>query len=330
MARTASSNSTKPRKSKDNGSTHDGETKVQPELDLEPEPLWKKILLAIPRAFGSGVRAVTGVGEYDPAYRRDGLCFLLLVLAVLFCASEWFRVSGPFGQLLHAIAAGVLGLMSVVLPVLLAAVAFRLMRNSGKGSNNPRVVTGWVLLMWSICSIIDVAIAADHTGFDITILQSAGGLFGFFLGSPLAWGLSNVFAIIIFVVVGLFSLLMITGTHVTDLPEDARKIAAKIQRKPYVPMGQETDGSASQFPNEVRVEIPLSPLPTVFPRMTATMTEATTIRPAMRGPACSHDCSAANPRPKTTKLLTSMLPTIHSTVPPASMVPPPKPRWSIR
>ena len=162
MARTASSNSTKPRKSKDNGSTHDGETKVQPELDLEPEPLWKKILLAIPRAFGSGVRAVTGVGEYDPAYRRDGLCFLLLVLAVLFCASEWFRVSGPFGQLLHAIAAGVLGLMSVVLPVLLAAVAFRLMRNSGKGSNNPRVVTGWVLLMWSICSIIDVAIAADH------------------------------------------------------------------------------------------------------------------------------------------------------------------------
>ena len=37
MARTASSNSTKPRKSKDNGSTHDGETKVQPELDLEPE-----------------------------------------------------------------------------------------------------------------------------------------------------------------------------------------------------------------------------------------------------------------------------------------------------
>ena len=88
MARTASSNSTKPRKSKDNGSTHDGETKVQPELDLEPEPLWKKILLAIPRAFGSGVRAVTGVGEYDPAYRRDGLCFLLLVLAVLFCASN--------------------------------------------------------------------------------------------------------------------------------------------------------------------------------------------------------------------------------------------------
>jgi S-DNA-T family DNA segregation ATPase FtsK/SpoIIIE len=263
MARTASSSSTKPRKSKDGGdSTHDGNTKVQPELDLASEPVWKKILLAVPRAFGSGVRAITGVGEYDPVYRRDGLCFLLLVLAVLFCASEWFRVDGPFGQLLHALAAGVLGVMSVVLPVLLAAVAFRLMRNSGKGSNNPRVVTGWVMLMWSICSIIDVALAADHTTFDITVLQSAGGLFGFFLGSPLAWGLSNAFAIIVFVVVGLFSLLMITGTHVTDLPEDLRKIIAKIRRKPYAPKGQENadneagdggDADGDQFPNEIRV-----------------------------------------------------------------------------
>ena len=253
MARTASSNSNNGRKSKGGGnSTHDGETKVQPEFDLDVEPTWKKVLLAIPRALGAGVRAVTGVGEYDPAYRRDGLCFLLLVLAVLFCASEWFRVDGVFGQLLHAIASGVLGLMSVVLPVLLSAVAIRLMRNSGRGSNNPRVVTGWVLLMWSVCSILDVAIASSHTSFNIAVLQSAGGLLGFFLGSPLAWGLSNVFAIIVFVVVGLFSLLMITGTHVTDIPEDVRKLSAKIQRKPYVPKGQEPD-DGNQFPNEVRV-----------------------------------------------------------------------------
>ncbi|QTB90638.1 DNA translocase FtsK [Bifidobacterium saguini] len=258
MARTASSNSNRSRKSKsgDDGSTHDGETKIQPEIDLEPEPLWQKVLLAIPRAFGSGVRAVTGVGEYDPAYRRDGLCFLLLILAILFCASEWFRVNGPFGQLLHALASGVLGIMSVVLPVLLAAVAFRLMRNSGRGSSNPRVITGWVLLMWSICSIIDVAVASSHTTFDITVLQSAGGLFGFFLGSPLAWGLSAAFAIVVFVVFGLFALMMITGTHVTDLPEDARKLMAFIQRKPYVPKGEESDDTGSQsgqFPNEVRL-----------------------------------------------------------------------------
>ena len=218
----------------------------------EAEPFWKKALLAVPRAFGSLVRSVTGVGDYDPAYRRDGLCFLLMLLGVCFVASEWFRVSGLLGVFLHAVASGVFGLMSVVLPPLLFLVAIRLMRNSGHGSDNPRVVSGWVLLMWSVCSIIDVALAADIPGFDIAVLQGAGGLFGFFLGSPLAWGLSKAFAIVVFVVVGLFSLLMITRTHVTDLPNVARGLFARATGKPMSSASDE-DAQSEQFPNEVRV-----------------------------------------------------------------------------
>lgn len=253
MARSSSSKSSaKSRKNTAGSGARDGKTAIQPEFGDVAEPMWKKILLAIPRALGTAVRSITGVGEYDPAYRRDGLCFLLMVLAVLFCASEWVRVDGPFGQFLHAVASGVLGVMSVVLPVLLFYVAVRLMRNSGRESNNPRVVTGWVLLLWSICSVIDVALAAESTQFDIAVLQKAGGLFGFFLGSPLAWGLSNAFAIAVFVVVGLFSLLMITGTHVTDLPEVLMRAWAKLRNKPYRPAGED-DEAADQFPNEVRV-----------------------------------------------------------------------------
>ena len=86
------------------------------------EPLWKRIILAVPRGFGSLVRSVAGVGEFDPVYRRDGLCFLLIVLAVFFCASEWFRVQGVTGRALHALASGALGLMSVVLPVFLSLI----------------------------------------------------------------------------------------------------------------------------------------------------------------------------------------------------------------
>ena len=217
---------------------------------MPAEPAWKKILLAIPRAFGSGVRAITGVGEYDPAYRRDGLCFLMLVFAVLFCASEWFRVHGVFGQFLHAAASGAFGVMSVVLPVLLVVVAVRLMRNSGKESNNPRVITGWVLLLWSICSIIDIVIASKTAGFDIAVLQQAGGLLGYILGSPLAWGLSDVFAIIVFVVIALFAMLLISRLHVTDLPELWHRLVAKAQGKPYRNAAEEGD---EQFPNEVRI-----------------------------------------------------------------------------
>lgn len=210
------------------------------------EPVWKRVLLAVPRGMGSAVRSLTGVGEYDPAYRRDGLCFLMLVLAVCFCASEWFRVNGPLGLFLHAVASGLFGVMSVVVPVVLVIVAVRLMRNSGKDSDNPRVLAGWVLLMWSICSIIDVALIADVPGFNIGAIQSAGGLLGFVLGSPLAWGLSEAFAIAVFVIVGLFSLLLITRTHVTDVPQRVGSVMDRVR-------GNQQADERPQFPNEVRV-----------------------------------------------------------------------------
>ena len=210
------------------------------------EPVWKRVLLAVPRGMGSAVRSLTGVGEYDPAYRRDGLCFLMLVLAVCFCASEWFRVNGPLGVFLHAVASGLFGVMSVVVPVVLVIVAVRLMRNSGKDSGNPRVLAGWVLLMWSICSIIDVALIADVPGFNIGAIQSAGGLLGFVLGSPLAWGLSEAFAIAVFVIVGLFSLLLITRTHVTDVPQRVGSVMDRVR-------GNQQADERPQFPNEVRV-----------------------------------------------------------------------------
>ena len=238
MARTNSSSQTTKRAKGRNGRA----AQSQPPA----EPVWKRALLAVPRGMGSAVRSLTGVGEYDPAYRRDGLCFLMLVLAVCFCASEWFRVNGPLGVFLHAVASGLFGVMSVVVPVVLVIVAVRLMRNSGKDSDNPRVLAGWVLLMWSICSIIDVALIADVPGFNIGAIQSAGGLLGFVLGSPLAWGLSEAFAIAVFVIVGLFSLLLITRTHVTDVPQRVGSVMDRVR-------GNQQADERPQFPNEVRV-----------------------------------------------------------------------------
>ena len=183
------------------------------------EPWWETMLLFVPRTLGKLVRTLFGVGEYDEAYRRDGLCFIMLVLAVLFCASEWFRVSGFIGIGLHVLASSLLGVMSVVLPVWLTVVAFRLMRNSGADSGNPRVIGGFILLLWSICSIIDIVFAAQRHTFSFEALQKSGGLLGFALGSPLSWGLSRIFALIIFVIISIFAILLIARLHVTDIAQ---------------------------------------------------------------------------------------------------------------
>ena len=67
MARTESSN-TKSSGKRSAGKARSGETKVMD--TVEPSP-------------------VMGVLTKD---RRDIACFVLVILAVLFCASEWFRV----------------------------------------------------------------------------------------------------------------------------------------------------------------------------------------------------------------------------------------------
>lgn len=212
--------------------------------------MWQSILLAVPRACGAGIRALTGTGEYDPAYRRDGSCFVMVVLGVLFCASEWFRVQGPLGRFLHSLASGAFGLMSVILPVFLFAVAIRLMRHSGRGSGNPRVVIGLTVLFWVVCSILDVELASQAEGFDIEAMQHAGGLVGYVVGTPLAWGLSETFAVVVFVIIGIFAVLLVARIHVEDIPDICRNIVAKFR-------GDTTQTKAAdgdeQFPNEVRL-----------------------------------------------------------------------------
>lgn len=249
MARTASSSNSKKNAPKASRS------KTQADEYEEEEPLWQSILLAVPRAFGSAVRAMTGTGEYDPAYRRDGLCFVMVVLGVLFCASEWFRVQGPLGRFLHSLASGAFGLMSVILPVFLFAVAIRLMRHSGHGSGNPRVVVGLMVLFWVVCSILDVELASQAQGFDIEAMQHAGGLVGYIVGTPLAWGLSETFAVVVFVVIGVFALMLIARIHVEDIPVIWHNIVSKLRGRQTEGQEQaEGDARDEQFPNEVRLD----------------------------------------------------------------------------
>ncbi|MCI1219368.1 MAG: DNA translocase FtsK [Bifidobacterium sp.] len=251
MARTASSanNARKSPRSQSEGTA----TRVSGAGNARsPEPLWRKLLLAVPRGIGKIVRTISGVGDYDPENRSDGWCFILLVLAIAFSASEWFRVEGALGRALHAFASGLFGVMSIVLPVLLGYLSIRLMRNTGKDADNPKILTGWTVLLWSVCSIIDVAMASEMRRFDMAVLQHSGGLLGFALGSPLSWGLSKVFAIIIFVVAALFSLLLIARMHVSEVPGRVRSLFGRSQAATSAgTTGAQTQ--REQLPSEVHV-----------------------------------------------------------------------------
>jgi S-DNA-T family DNA segregation ATPase FtsK/SpoIIIE len=215
----ARNNRTHSRSRKSSASSDEAETKtlLSSAEKRAAEPGWKKALLFIPRALGSAIRAITGTGpESNDDNRRDGLCFILILIAAFFIASEWFRVSGKLGIFLHHIAAGALGLLSVLVPILLLASAIGMIVRPHSHLDT-RVVTGCVLLVWSVCSIVSAARIPRQAHFSWSSLESAGGIVGYALGEPLSVGLNEAFAIVIFVLIGLFSILLISGSHLTQI-----------------------------------------------------------------------------------------------------------------
>ncbi len=77
------------------------------------------------------------VGEFDPVYRRGWPVLPADRARRILLRFRMVPRERDHPKVLHAFSAGVLGVMSVVLPVLLVIVAIRLMRNSGKNSDNP-------------------------------------------------------------------------------------------------------------------------------------------------------------------------------------------------
>ncbi|PIE27636.1 MAG: cell division protein FtsK, partial [Micrococcales bacterium] len=92
------------------------------------------------RLTGGSVRRMGAADEpeIDPSLRRDGLGFLLLILAIVVASREWWGASGTFGAVVHAVVAGTTGRVGLVLPLVLLVLAWRLLRYPGRGPANGR------------------------------------------------------------------------------------------------------------------------------------------------------------------------------------------------
>ncbi|MFC8921509.1 DNA translocase FtsK 4TM domain-containing protein [Cellulosimicrobium sp. NPDC057127] len=167
---------------------------------------------ALTRTIGKGAK------DLDPAHRRDGVAFLLLALAVVVAAREWWGISGDFGTAVHGVVAGTFGLAGVAVPVLLLWLAVRIMRHPERAQANSRVAIGLTLIVVSVCSLVHLAedLPAPRDGF--AAVQDAGGIIGYLVATPVATGLTEWFAVPIFLLLGFFGLLVVTATPVHRIP----------------------------------------------------------------------------------------------------------------
>ncbi|MEU6267885.1 FtsK/SpoIIIE family DNA translocase [Saccharopolyspora shandongensis] len=181
---------------------------------------------SIARGVGTVVRAVGKTKELDPAHRRDGLALIFLATAVIAAAGVWWQAGGPVGHWFDWALRSVIGVAAVVLPIVLLITAVLLMRTETSAEARPRVVIGSLLLIFTTLGVLHIVSGAP---LDSENWANAGGALGFVAGGPLAHGLTGWVAAPVLVLIGLFGLLVLTGTPV-------REVAARLRG-----LGQEAE-----------------------------------------------------------------------------------------
>ncbi|WP_265523282.1 FtsK/SpoIIIE family DNA translocase [Oerskovia flava] len=189
----------------------------------------RSVWLGCAHAVGSLTRKIgKGARELDPSHRRDGVAFLLLALAVVVAAREWWGIDGAFGTGVHAVVAGVFGVVGVAVPALLLWLAVRIMRHPERAQANSRVAIGLSFLTVSVCSLVHIAddLPAPRDGF--AAVQDAGGVIGYIFATPVTVGLTHWFAVPIFLLLGFFGILVVTATPVHAIPSRLQELYDRL------------------------------------------------------------------------------------------------------
>ena len=164
------------------------------------------------RAFGRSAR------DLDPAHRRDGLGLAVLGAAIISAAAAWWRLGTPVGHLLAAVVRGAFGVGAWAVPILLALLAWRLLRHPDRNAETARVVIGWAALIVGALGLVHIANGTPRPADGAAAMRAAGGLIGFFASAPLVAAVTPWAAAPLLALLTGFGLLVITGTPLHRVP----------------------------------------------------------------------------------------------------------------
>jgi len=192
---------------------------------------------ALARAFAAASSAARSGWDrwrgVDPQAKRDACAFVCLAVAVVVALREWFGISGQAGTIIHSVVAGAIGLFSVVIPLVLVALAVDLFRARDESDGSygvPHHVAGGLGVTLALTGLVHVS-AGNPDVHALGVIEGAGGLAGWFVGRPLANLLSPWGAAAVLVLLLVYSVLLATRTRVADVPGRVRRAAAWFRRR---------------------------------------------------------------------------------------------------
>ncbi|MFY9191172.1 MAG: DNA translocase FtsK [Lawsonella sp.] len=193
---------------------------------------------------GKGVRTVSKASDIDPGHARDGWALLMLALAIVLGFVLWLPIDVPVGKHIVFALSFLIGTAIHLVPVLLVVGALLLMRTECDHERTPAITMGTLLTIWSVLGIWHIAAGRPQ---NLETIHDGAGVLGFIGGEPLARGFSSPLAVILFLFILFFSVLLLADKRLQDVKELAvagytavsTKIAARKAQK-------DSDGSPDE------------------------------------------------------------------------------------
>ncbi|MBV9097912.1 MAG: DNA translocase FtsK 4TM domain-containing protein, partial [Frankiaceae bacterium] len=167
----------------------------------------------IARHLGNGAR------DLEPAQRRDGVGLAALASALVVAVGAWASAGGPVGHGVTIAVRTLVGSAVMILPPLLAFVAWRLLRTPATDAPRGRSTVGWLAASLGILGLLDLLHGDPTTGVG---RRGAGGIIGVLAGSPLKSAVTVYLAVPLLLLVTAFGLVVVSGTPLHAIPQRIR------------------------------------------------------------------------------------------------------------
>ncbi|MFF3887509.1 DNA translocase FtsK [Streptomyces sp. NPDC001914] len=191
--------------------------------------LVRALWLGIAHAVGATFRGIgRGAKGLDPAHRKDGVALLLIGLGLIVAAGTWSNLRGPVGDLVEMLVTGAFGRLDLLVPILLAVIAARLIRHPEQPDANGRIVIGLSALVIGVLGQVHIACGSPARGDGMQAIRDAGGLIGWGAATPLSYTMGDVLAVPLLVLLTIFGLLVVTATPVNAIPQRLRLLGQKL------------------------------------------------------------------------------------------------------
>ncbi|CAM5633027.1 DNA translocase FtsK OS=Streptomyces tendae OX=1932 GN=GUR47_34460 PE=3 SV=1 [Streptomyces tendae] len=191
--------------------------------------LVRALWLGLAHAVGAVFRGIgQGAKNLDPAHRKDGVALLLLGVALIVAAGTWADLKGPVGDLVEILVTGAFGRLDLLVPILLGAIAVRLIRHPEKPEANGRIVIGLSALVIGVLGQVHIACGSPARSEGMQAIRDAGGLIGWGAATPLSYTMTDVLAVPLLVLLTVFGLLVVTATPVNAIPQRLRQLGVRL------------------------------------------------------------------------------------------------------